>query len=415
MTDYSSASISASIGTAAAEVARQTELVARYQAALMNTFGPPQRIFTGGEGCWVWDADGQRYLDLLGGIAVNTLGHAHPLLVEAIANQLGTLGHISNFFASQPQIALAERLVRLLNIEQPAKVFFTNSGTEAVEAAIKLTRRTGRTKLVSAVGAFHGRSMGALALTWKPAFREPFNPLPGQISFVPYGDASALAAAVDDDTAAVFLEPIQGEAGVITPPDDYLAAARNITRKHSALLVLDEVQTGSGRTGEWFAFQRHGITPDVVTLAKGLGGGFPIGACIGIGVAGDMLGVGQHGSTFGGNPVAATAARTVLDVIEQDDLLSNVRRQGERIRAGVRALGHPLVTEVRGEGLLIGIGLAAPVAADVARAALAAGFMINACTPETIRLAPAFVISPEQVDAFLGALPDALDSTVLEK
>jgi acetylornithine/N-succinyldiaminopimelate aminotransferase len=415
MTDYSSSSISASIGTAAAEVARQTELVARYQAALMNTFGPPQRIFIRGEGCWVWDADGQRYLDLLGGIAVNTLGHAHPLLVEAIANQLGTLGHISNFFASQPQIALAERLVRLLNIEQPAKVFFTNSGTEAVEAAIKLTRRTGRTKLVSAVGAFHGRSMGALALTWKPAFREPFNPLPGQISFVPYGDASALAAAVDDDTAAVFLEPIQGEAGVITPPDDYLAAARNITRKHSALLVLDEVQTGSGRTGEWFAFQRHGITPDVVTLAKGLGGGFPIGACIGIGVAGDMLGVGQHGSTFGGNPVAATAARTVLDVIEQDDLLSNVRRQGERIRAGVRALGHPLVTEVRGEGLLIGIGLAAPVAADVARAALAAGFMINACTPETIRLAPAFVISPEQVDAFLGALPDALDSTVLEK
>jgi acetylornithine/N-succinyldiaminopimelate aminotransferase len=389
---------------------RQEELVNRYQATLMNTFGPPQRVFTRGQGCWVWDADGQRYLDLLGGIAVNALGHVHSAVVDAVGKQLRSLGHVSNFFASEPQIALAERLINLLDNDKPAKVFFANSGTEAVEAAIKLTRRTGRTKLVSAIGAFHGRSMGALSLTWKPAFREPFNPLLGEVTFVPYGDVAALSEAVDDDTAAVFLEPIQGEAGVITPPDGYLPAAREITKLHSALLVLDEVQTGAGRTGAWFAFQRHGITPDVVTLAKGLGGGFPIGACIGIGSAAGLLGPGQHGSTFGGNPLATTAASTVLDVIEQDDLLTNVSRQGERIRAGIRSLGHSLVTEVRGEGLLIGVGLTAPVAAEVAYAALAAGFIVNACTPDTLRLAPAFVISTEQVDAFLAALPHVLDS-----
>jgi acetylornithine/N-succinyldiaminopimelate aminotransferase len=391
-------------------LSRQEDLVNRYQATLMNTFGAPQRVFTRGQGCWVWDADGQRYLDLLGGIAVNALGHAHSAVVDAVGKQLRSLGHVSNFFASEPQIALAERLINMLDNAQRAKVFFANSGTEAVEAAIKLTRRTGRTKLVSAIGAFHGRSMGALSLTWKPAFREPFSPLLGEVSFVPYGDVAALSEAVDDDTAAVFLEPIQGEAGVITPPDGYLPAAREITQLHSALLVLDEVQTGAGRTGAWFAFQRHGIMPDVVTLAKGLGGGFPIGACIGIGFTAELLGPGQHGSTFGGNPLATTAASTVLDVIEQDDLLSNVSRQGERIRAGIRSLGHPLVTEVRGEGLLIGVGLRTSVAADVAHAALAAGFIVNACTPDTLRLAPAFVISAEQVDAFLAALPHLLDS-----
>jgi acetylornithine/N-succinyldiaminopimelate aminotransferase len=391
-------------------LSRQEDLVNRYQATLMNTFGAPQRVFTRGQGCWVWDADGQRYLDLLGGIAVNALGHAHSAVVDAVDKQLRSLGHVSNFFASEPQIALAERLINMLDNAQRAKVFFANSGTEAVEAAIKLTRRTGRTKLVSAIGAFHGRSMGALSLTWKPAFREPFSPLLGEVSFVPYGDVAALSEAVDDDTAAVFLEPIQGEAGVITPPDGYLPAAREITQLHSALLVLDEVQTGAGRTGAWFAFQRYGIMPDVVTLAKGLGGGFPIGACIGIGSTAELLGPGQHGSTFGGNPLATTAASTVLDVIEQDDLLSNVSRQGERIRAGIRSLGHPLVTEVRGEGLLIGVGLRTPVAADVAHAALAAGFIVNACTPDTLRLAPAFVISAEQVDAFLAALPHVLDS-----
>jgi acetylornithine/N-succinyldiaminopimelate aminotransferase len=391
-------------------LSRQEDLVSRYQATLMNTYGAPQRVFAHGQGCWLWDTDGQRYLDLLGGIAVNALGHTHPAVVDAVGKQIGTLGHVSNFFASEPQITLAERLIKLLDTDKPAKVFFANSGTEAVEAAIKLTRRTGRKKLVSAIGAFHGRSMGALSLTWKPASREPFSPLIGDVVFVPYGDVAALSEVVDDDTAAVFLEPIQGEAGVITPPDDYLPAAREITQQHSALLVLDEVQTGAGRTGTWFAFQRHGITPDVVTLAKGLGGGFPIGACIGIGSSADVLGPGQHGSTFGGNPLAATAASTVLDVIEHDGLLGNVRREGERIRAGIRALGHVLVTDVRGEGLLIGIGLAAPVAVDVARAALNEGFIVNACTPETIRLAPAFVITTEQVDAFLTSLPWLLDS-----
>jgi acetylornithine/N-succinyldiaminopimelate aminotransferase len=387
---------------------QQATLTDRYQAALMNTFGPPQRVLIRGDGCWVWDADGRRYLDLLGGIAVNALGHAHPRLVDAISRQLNTLGHVSNFFASEPQIALAERLVRLLEVDKPAKVFFTNSGTEAVEAAVKLTRRTGRTKLVSAIGAFHGRSMGALSITWKPAFREPFVPLPGEVTFVPYGDAAALAEVVDEDTAAVFLEPIQGESGVIPAPEGYLTAARTITQQYGALLVIDEVQTGVGRTGAWFAFQRSSIRPDVVTLAKGLGGGFPVGACIGIGPAADMLGPGQHGSTFGGNPVAGTAALAVLDAIDQEGLLGNVRAQGERIRAGIRSLSHPLVRDVRGEGLLIGIGLAAPVAAEVARAGLAAGFIINACTPDTVRLAPAFVISAAQVDAFLEALPSLL-------
>jgi acetylornithine/N-succinyldiaminopimelate aminotransferase len=387
---------------------RQATLMDRYRAALMNTFGPPQRVLVRGAGCWVWDADGRRYLDLLGGIAVNVLGHAHPALVDAITEQLATLGHVSNFFASEPQIVLAERLSSLLAVDQPAKVFFTNSGTEAVEAAVKLTRRTGRTKLVSTIGAFHGRSMGALSITWKPAFREPFAPLPGEVIFVPYGDTAALAEVMDEDTAAVFLEPIQGEAGVIPAPDGYLRAAREITQQHAALLVIDEVQTGIGRTGAWFAFQRSGIVPDVVTLAKGLGGGLPIGACIGIGTAADMLGPGQHGSTFGGNPVASTAALTVLDVIEREGLLGNVGTQGERLRAGVRALAHPLVAEVRGEGLLTGIALATPMAGEVVRAGLAAGFIINACTPDTVRLAPAFVIGPEHVDAFVDAWPGML-------
>lgn len=380
----------------------------RYSGAVMNTFGPPQRVLVRGEGCWVWDADGRRYLDLLAGIAVNALGHAHPSIIAAVSGQLATLGHVSNFFASAPQVVLAERLLALLDVPVPGRVFFTSSGTEAVEAAVKLSRRTGRSRLVAAVDAFHGRTMGALALTWKPAYREPFEPLPGVVEFVPYGDVEALTAAVGPDTAAVVLEPVQGEAGVVPAPPGYLAAARRLTSAAGALLVLDEVQTGIGRTGEWFAFQRDGVVPDVVTLAKGLGGGLPVGACIGLGPAAELLGPGQHGSTFGGNPVAAAAALTVLHVIERDGLLEHVTSLGESLRRDILALGHPLVREVRGRGLLLGIGLATACAPAVAAAALEAGFVVNAPNPATIRLAPPLVLSAEQAASFVAALPRLL-------
>jgi acetylornithine/N-succinyldiaminopimelate aminotransferase len=385
----------------------------RYAGALMNTFGRPQRVLVRGEGCYVWDADGRRYLDLLGGLAVNSLGHAHPLLTSAITAQLATLGHVSNFFASGPQIALAERLAELVVAgDRPVRTFFTNSGTEANEAALKIARRTGRKKVVAAEGGFHGRTMGALALTGKPSIREPFEPLPPGVVHVPYGDAGALADAVDGDTAAVVLEPIQGEAGVRIPPAGYLAAAREITAVHGALLILDEVQTGVGRTGAWFAFHRAGITPDVVTVAKGLGGGFPIGACIGIGAAAGLLGPGSHGTTFGGNPVAAAAALAVLHAIERDGLLANARQVGAALRTGVPS--HRLLAGVRGEGLLLAIELTEPVAADVAQAALAAGFIVNPVAPDAIRLAPPLILTVDQAGEFLTALPGILDAAQKE-
>ena len=379
----------------------------RYAGAVMNTFGTPRLVLARGEGAYVWDEDGNRYLDLLGGIAVNALGHGHPALVEAVTTQLRTLGHVSNFFATEPQVRLAERLLALLGAD--GRVFLTSSGTEANEAALKLTRRTGRTHLVAAEGSFHGRTMGALALTSKAAYREPFEPLPGHVTFVPYGDAAALDAAVDDRTAAVVLEPVQGEAGVVLPPDGYLQHARRTTDDHGALLWFDEVQTGIGRTGAWFAGtdpEHGGVLPDVVTLAKGLAGGFPVGACVGLGDAGSLLGPGNHGSTFGGNPVAAAAALAVLDTVEADALLDNARKQGERLRDG---LVHPAVTEVRGRGLLVGLDLDAPYAAAVARAALARGFIINDCTPARIRFAPPLVLTEEQVEEFLAAWPAILD------
>jgi acetylornithine/N-succinyldiaminopimelate aminotransferase len=384
------------------------DLAARYDAALMRTYGAPQRVLVRGAGCHVWDADGRRYLDLLGGIAVNALGHAHPKVVEAITDQLGTLGHVSNFFATPPQIALAERLLALLGAER-GRVFLTNSGTEANEAALKATRRTGRTRIVSTVGAFHGRSMGALALTWKPAYREPFEPLPGDVTFVPYGDADALAATVDDRTAAVVLEPIQGENGVVVPPSGYLAEAREITRRAGALLWIDEIQTGMGRTGDWFAHAEAGVTPDLVTVAKGLGAGFPIGACIGLDTAGDLLGPGDHGTTFGGNPVAAAAALATIDVITDHGLLEHAMVAGEHLAARLDSV--PGVRQVRGRGLLRGIALADSVAPApaVAKAALDAGFIVNAPNPETLRLAPPLVVGLDQLDTFVDALPELLN------
>jgi acetylornithine/N-succinyldiaminopimelate aminotransferase len=387
-----------------------SDLTTRYSASVMNTFGPPRLVLTRGEGAYVWDDQGNRYLDLLGGIAVNALGHGHPALVDAVTTQLRTLGHVSNFFATQPQVELAERLLSLLG--QPGHVFFTSSGTEANEAAFKLTRRTGRTKLVAAEGSFHGRTMGSLALTSKAAYREPFEPLPGDVTFVPYGDVAALEAAVTDETAAVVLEPIQGEAGVVLPPDGYLAAARRITADHGALLWLDEVQTGVGRTGEWFAHTRAGVVPDVVTLAKGLGGGIPVGACIGVGPAGELLQPGNHGTTFGGNPVAAAASLAVLDTIETEGLLAHVRETGARLRAGVV---HDHVTEVRGEGLLVGLDLDADKAPAVARAALARGFILNDCTPSRIRFAPPLVLTGAQVDALVEAWPMILGDAYAEE
>jgi acetylornithine/N-succinyldiaminopimelate aminotransferase len=385
---------------------RSDQLRARYADALMNTFGVPKLVLDRGEGPYVWDVDGVRYLDLLGGIAVNALGHAHPALVEAVTVQMRTLGHVSNFFATEPQVRLAERLLELLGGSR-GKVFFTNSGSEANETAFKLSRRTGRSHLVAAEGSFHGRTMGALALTAKAAYREPFEPLPGEVSFVPYGDHEALAAAVTDATAAVVLEPIQGEAGVVVPPEDYLRHARRITAEHGALLWLDEVQTGMGRTGAWFAHAVTGVTPDVVTLAKGLAGGIPVGACVALGESGDLLQPGNHGTTFGGNPVAAAAALAVIETIEKDDLLANATEVGALLRGGVAE--DRRVVEVRGRGLLVGLDLDRDLAPQVVEAAAGRGFIVNACAPSRIRLAPPLVLTADQAATFTAAWPGILD------
>jgi acetylornithine/N-succinyldiaminopimelate aminotransferase len=388
----------------------------RYSHALMNTFGAPRRVLVRGEGAYVWDADGHRYLDLLGGIAVNALGHAHPTLTAAISAQLGTLGHVSNFFATPAQVALAERLLDLSGAAQVpgSRVFLTNSGAEANEAALKMTRRTGRPRVLALEGAFHGRTMGALAMTHKPSYREPFEPLPGGVEFLPFGDVQALRTAMADDVAAVVLEVVQGEAGVRRLPTGYLAEARRLADSHGALLVLDEVQTGVGRTGTWFAHQQDdlggGVLPDVMTLAKGLGGGFPVGAVVAYGArAAELLGVGQHGTTFGGNPVAAVAALATLGVIERDDLLTHVRAVGEHLVAALRRV--PAVRDVRAAGLLVGIELHGPVSAPVAERALAAGFVVNPVTPTAIRLAPPLIVTTTQLDdfvEFLTGLPEGL-------
>ncbi|MFV1363986.1 acetylornithine transaminase [Mycolicibacterium elephantis] len=384
-------------------------LLDRWQTVMMNNYGTPPLALVSGDGAVVTDADGKTYVDLLGGIAVNILGHRHPAVIEAVTRQLNTLGHTSNLYVTEPGVALAEALVALLGAG-PAKVFFCNSGTEANEVAFKITRLTGRTKLVAAEGAFHGRTMGSLALTGQPSKQAPFAPLPGDVTFVPYGDVDALAHAVDADTAAVFLEPIMGEGGVVVPPAGYLVAAREITAEHGALLVLDEVQTGMGRTGAFFAHQHDGIVPDVVTLAKGLGGGLPIGACIAVGATADLMTPGLHGSTFGGNPVCTAAALAVLRVLADEDLTGRADVLGKTIASGIEDLKHSLIDHVRGRGLLCGVVLTSPAAKPVEEAARAAGFLVNAAAPEVVRLAPPLVITEEQVDAFLAALPAVLDT-----
>ena len=382
-------------------------LLDRWSAVMMHNYGTPPIALTGGDGAIVTDVDGKTYVDLLGGIAVNILGHRHPAVIDAVTQQMNTLGHTSNLYATEPGVALAEMLVGLLGA--PARVFFCNSGTEANEVAFKITRLTGRTKLVAAQGAFHGRTMGSLALTGQPSKQAPFAPLPGEVTHVPYGDVDALRGAVSADTAAVFLEPIMGEGGVVVPPAGYLVAAREITAEHGALLVLDEVQTGVGRTGAFYAHQHDGISPDIVTLAKGLGGGLPIGACLATGDTGDLLTPGLHGSTFGGNPVCTAAALAVLRVLAEERLVEQADVLGKTISDGVEALGHPLVDHVRGRGLLQGVVLTAHAAKAVEVAARDAGFLVNAAAADVVRLAPPLVIAQAEVDAFLSALPAILD------
>jgi acetylornithine/N-succinyldiaminopimelate aminotransferase len=385
-------------------------LQSRHADALMPTYGMPPVALVRGQGCMVWDADGRAYLDLIGGIAVSSLGHAHPALVEAVTRQVGTIAHTSNLVVNEPSVALAERLLQLL--DQDGRVFLCNSGTEANEAAFKLVRRhqgADRTYIVAAEKSFHGRTIGSLAMTGKPAIRDPFQPFATDVRFVPYGDVDALRDAIDEACAAVFLEPTLGEGGVVPPPEGYLRTARQLCDDSGALLVLDEVQSGIGRTGAWFQHQHDGVVPDVVTLAKGLGGGLPIGACIGIGPYGTAFEKGDHASTFGGNPVAAAAALAVLRTIEREGLLDNAVKVGDRL-ASAGAIDSPLLTGVRGRGLWLAITLAGDDAAAVEAAARNAGFLVNAVQPDAVRLAPPLVLTLDEADAFVAALPAIVDA-----
>ncbi|MBG0831298.1 acetylornithine transaminase [Planomonospora sp. ID67723] len=383
----------------------------RFEAAFMPNYGVPPLALARGEGCTVWDVDGAEYLDLIGGIAVTSLGHGHPALVEAVSRQVAAIAHTSNLFLHEPEVLLAERLIGLLGGQ--GRVFLANSGTEANECAFKMAlkygKTTGRTYFVAAENAFHGRTMGALSLTGKPSIRDPFGPFPVDVRFVPYGDADALKNAVTDECAAVFLEPTQGEAGVVPPPDGYFRAAREICTAAGALLVADEIQSAIGRTGHWFAHQHEGVLPDILTLAKGLGGGLPIGACVGFGSAGTIFAKGDHGSTFGGNPVAAAAALAVLDTIEGDGLLEHVRTVGAELAGGIAMVDHPLLGGVRGRGLWLALVLTGRRSAPVQAAAQRAGFLVNALQPDAVRLAPPLVITSEQAATFVAALPAILD------
>jgi acetylornithine aminotransferase len=397
----------------------------RFEAAMMPNYGIPPLALARGEGCQVWDADGNRYLDLIAGIAVSALGHAHPAIVSAVSAQVGKIAHTSNLFAHEPGVALAERLLSLLccprgddppstprkNDRADGRVFFCNSGAEANEAAIKLVRRKqgkNRPVVIAADHSFHGRTMGSLAITGKASIREPFEPFGVDVRFVPYGDEAALANAVDSDVAAVFLEPTQGEGGVIPAPEGYLRAARRVCDDAGALLVLDEIQSGIGRTGAWFAHQQEQILPDVLTLAKGLGGGLPIGACVGFGDCGGALGKGDHGSTFGANPVACAAALAVLDTIDSQNILANVKAVGETLAGGIAAVEHPLLSGVRGSGLWLAAVLTADKAPAVYTAAQARGFLVNAVQPDAVRLAPPLILTSAEAEEFTAALPAIL-------
>jgi acetylornithine/N-succinyldiaminopimelate aminotransferase len=385
----------------------------RFDRRLMRSMSMPLAKLDRGKGARVWDAEGNEYLDFLAGIAVNSLGHAHPVFVEAVSTQAARLAHVSNYFTTEPALELAERLTRLAGAGDEGRAWFGNSGAEANEAAFKLARLNNsggaRTRVLSLVDAFHGRTMGSLALTGKPHMREAFEPLPGGVEHIE-ATIDVLEASLDDAVAALFIEPIQGEAGVVELPDGFLVAARELTHRHGALLIVDEIQTGAGRTGEWFAFQHAGITPDAITVAKGIGGGFPIGGLVTFGHASSLYSKGQHGSTFGGNPLATAVANAVLGEIERAGLVENAAVRGREIRERVDGLGSPLVAEMRGRGLLIGIGLTEPVANRVVAEAMRGGLIVNAANDSTIRLAPPLIIGDREVDEFITRFAGALDA-----
>ncbi|MFJ2553138.1 acetylornithine transaminase [Microbacterium sp. NPDC087591] len=369
---------------------------------LVLNAGPRLALLTRGEGSYLWDSDGRRHLDFLAGIAVTSLGHAHPVFVEAVSRQAATLAHVSNYFATPSQLALAARLKRLAGAGIDGRVFFSNSGAEANEAAFKLARLHGgteRPRIIALENGFHGRTMGSLALTAKESMRAPFEPMPGGVEHIP-ATVEALEAAMDDRVAAVIVEPIQGEAGVVELPEGYLAAARSLTLKHGALLIVDEIQTGAGRTGAWFGFSHEGITPDAITLAKGIGGGFPIGALVTYGSASALFTPGSHGSTFGGNPLATAVADAVLAEIEDAGLVENAAKRGVELRDIILGIDSPLITAVRGRGLLIGVALSEPVAGAVVAAAQERGLIVNAANPETVRIAPALTIGDAELSEF---------------
>ncbi|GAA1059886.1 acetylornithine transaminase [Agromyces bracchium] len=384
-----------------------------YSHRMMKTLGSPLAKLVRGEGARVQDDEGTWYLDFLAGIAVNSLGHAHPVFVDAVTRQASRLAHVSNYFATDPALALADRLARISGAGEAGRVWFGNSGAEANEAAFKLARLNNsggaRTRVLALVDAFHGRTMGSLALTGKPAMRDAFEPLPGGVTHIP-STIEALEAELDESVAALILEPIKGEAGVLELPEGYLRAARDLTRRHGALLIVDEVQTGAGRTGEWFAFQHAGIVPDAITVAKGMGGGIPIGGLVTFGHASDLYSRGQHGSTYGGNPLSTAVADAVLAEIERAGLVENAARRGAELRERVLGLGSPLVAGMRGRGLLAGVALTEPVASELSAAAMQAGLIVNAANDSTIRLAPPLIIGDAELDEFTDRFGRALDA-----
>jgi acetylornithine/N-succinyldiaminopimelate aminotransferase len=374
----------------------------RQAADLVGSYAPALRMLVRGEGCWVEDDEGRRYLDFLGGIAVNSLGHAHPVLVEAASRQAALMVHVSNYFATPSQLELAERLKRITGAGEAGRVYFGNSGAEANEAAFKLARRHGgstRPRILALENSFHGRTMGALALTGKPALQEPFLPMVPGVEHLPT-TIEALEAALGDDVAALILEPIKGETGVVPLPDGYLRRARELTEAAGALLLVDEIQTGVGRTGAWFAYQHEGVTPDAVTIAKGIAGGVPLGALVTFGAASALFQRGDHGSTFGGNPFSTTIANAVLEEIERADLIANAARRGPQIAEVIRGIGSPHIVEVRGRGLLIGVGVAPDLAPAIGAAALEHGLIVNPINPTSIRMAPPLIVGDDEIEAF---------------
>ncbi|CAB5053955.1 unannotated protein [freshwater metagenome] len=384
---------------------KNKELISQWKKTTQNNYGVPTLALVKGKGLVVTDADGKTYLDFLGGIATNILGHAHPAIVKAVSKQISVLGHVSNFYAHPNALALADKLISMTG-DKSARVFFCQSGAEANEAALKLSRRTGRVRIVAARGAFHGRTMGALSLTGQPAKREPFVPLLKGIKHVAFGEINAMRRAINKKTAMVILEPIMGEAGVIVPPADYLAEVRQLCDAAGALLVIDAVQTGMGRTGDWFGYEYSGIKPDVITVAKGLGGGLPLGAMIALGKAAELFKAGDHGSTFGGNPVTTAAGLAAINVIERDSLMKKAVKFHEHILTEVALI--PGVNQVRGAGLLIGIELEKPNANEIAQAMMDAGVLVNAANASTIRIAPALIVTQVQIDKFIATFRKVL-------